>query len=87
METLGEKNKPTKIYLLVDGKNGSDRDEAVNVGGTVQRIKAHDVFSLSDQSQSHRQRQFETTTTLRTVQQAEAHPLIRLHDDGLLILL
>lgn len=33
-------------YLPVNGKNGSDGDEAVDVGGAVQRIEAHDVFTL-----------------------------------------
>lgn len=40
-----------QIYLFVDGKDGPDGDEAVNIGGAVQRIKAHNVFSLEDKEE------------------------------------
>lgn len=33
-------------YLSVDGKDGADGHEAVDVGGAVERIKTHDVFAL-----------------------------------------
>lgn len=33
-------------YLSVDGKDGADGYEAVDVGGAVERIKTHDVFAL-----------------------------------------
>lgn len=38
------------IYLFVDGKNGSNWDKAVDVWGTIQWVKAHDVFSLIDEN-------------------------------------
>lgn len=33
--------------LLEDAKNGANRDKAINVGGTVQRIKSDNVFAWS----------------------------------------
>lgn len=33
-------------YLSVDGKDGADGYEAVDVGGAVERIKAHNIFAL-----------------------------------------
>lgn len=33
-------------YLSVDGKDGADGYEAVDVGGAVERIKTHDIFAL-----------------------------------------
>lgn len=33
-------------YLFVDGKDGSDGHQTVDVGGAVQGIEAHDVFAL-----------------------------------------
>lgn len=33
-------------YLSVDGKDGADGYEAVNVGGAVERIETHNIFAL-----------------------------------------
>lgn len=33
-------------YLSVDGKDGADGYEAVDVGGAVERIKTHNIFAL-----------------------------------------
>lgn len=33
-------------YLSVDGKDGADGHEAVDVGGAVERIKTHNIFAL-----------------------------------------
>lgn len=33
-------------YLSIDGKDGADGYEAVDVGGAVQRIKTHNIFAL-----------------------------------------
>ena len=30
---------------FVNGEDGTDRDETIDVGGTVQRIEANDVFA------------------------------------------
>jgi len=33
-------------YLFVDGKDRTDGDKAVDVGGTVERVETHYVFTL-----------------------------------------
>lgn len=33
-------------HLSVDGKDGADGYQAVDVGGAVQGVKTHDVFAL-----------------------------------------
>lgn len=33
-------------YLFVDGKDGSDGDQTVDVGRAIQRIETYDVFAL-----------------------------------------
>lgn len=43
----------TVYYLFIDGKDGSDGDETVNVGRAVQRVKAHYVFALEDKEECH----------------------------------
>lgn len=39
-------------HLSVDGKDGADGYEAVDVGGAVQRIETHDVFALEVKKKS-----------------------------------
>lgn len=40
--------KTERCYLFVDGEDGPDGDEAVDVGGAVQRVEAHDVLPLEE---------------------------------------
>lgn len=39
------------MYLFVDGKDCSNGDETVDVGGAIQRIKAHNVFALEEKNE------------------------------------
>ena len=48
------KHKNCGYYLSVDGKDGADGDETVDVGGAVQRVEAHDVFTLEDDREKER---------------------------------
>ena len=36
----------SKAYLSVDGKDGTNRAQAINVGGAIQWVKAHHIFAL-----------------------------------------
>jgi len=42
-------------YLLVDGEDGPDGDETVDVGGPVQGVEAHDVFTLRERERKKRE--------------------------------
>lgn len=46
LSTLLVRVKWTIPHLFVDGKDGSYRCQAVDIGGAIQRIKTHHVFTL-----------------------------------------
>lgn len=50
-------------YLFVDGKDRTDGDKAVDVGGTVERVETHYVFTLQKGNNDNRAYLIQTVLT------------------------